>query len=141
MLNFPILSNSASTAFLTLLFRSSLHRFLLDLLLFHLFDFSLARSRLLGLTRNLLIGLGGGLTFRFQLIQGRLHELMVGYGESEQRDSSPHLRDGRFREDLLYRLNVITLHLPPLRERSEDILTLADLEFLAALLPACNLLL
>ena len=25
---------------------------------------------------------------------GREHELMVGYGESEQRDSSPHLRDG-----------------------------------------------
>ena len=40
------------------------------------------------------------------------------------------VRENRFREDLLYRLNVITLHLPPLRERSEDILTLAD-RFLA----------
>jgi DNA-binding NtrC family response regulator len=37
----------------------------------------------------------------------------------------------RFRSDLFYRLNVITLTVPPLRERSEDILALAD-RFLAA---------
>ena len=41
------------------------------------------------------------------------------------RDLDRMVLDGQFREDLLYRINTIRLHLPPLRERREDIVPLA----------------
>ena len=42
------------------------------------------------------------------------------------RDLENAIHDRTFREDLYYRLNVIVLHLPPLRERTEDIIPLGE---------------
>jgi two-component system response regulator HydG len=41
------------------------------------------------------------------------------------RDMQAEVRDGRFRQDLLYRLDVVRIRIPPLRERPEDIAVLA----------------
>jgi Nif-specific regulatory protein len=41
-------------------------------------------------------------------------------------DLERHIREGRFRQDLYYRLDVFPIHIPPLRDRKADVLLLAD---------------
>ena len=42
------------------------------------------------------------------------------------RDPQEEVRAGRFREDLYYRLHVVPIHMPPLRDRGEDVITIAE---------------
>jgi DNA-binding NtrC family response regulator len=60
----------------------------------------------------------------------RSEKIDVRVLSATNRDLARRMREGAFREDLYYRLNVIQVSLPPLRDRSEDVLPLAD-HFLA----------
>jgi DNA-binding NtrC family response regulator len=63
---------------------------------------------------------------RFYRLGGR-EEIQVDVRviAATNQDLEQMVREGKFREDLYYRLNVAVIHIPPLRERPEDILPLA----------------
>ena len=56
----------------------------------------------------------------------RVHHVNVRVISATNADLAAEIAAGRFREDLLYRLNTVVIHLPALRERREDIRPLAE---------------
>ncbi len=63
----------------------------------------------------------------FQRVGGTTQiEVDVRVIASSTRDLAQELNEGRFREDLYYRLNVVPINVPPLRERRKDIPMLAE---------------
>ncbi|MBU2492369.1 MAG: sigma 54-interacting transcriptional regulator [Bacteroidetes bacterium] len=53
-------------------------------------------------------------------------ELKARIISATHRDLEKEIREGRFREDLYYRINVINIHLPPLHDREDDIPSLVN---------------
>ena len=58
--------------------------------------------------------------------ENQMRNIDVRVISATHKDLKKEVQEGRFREDLFFRLNVIPIRIPPLRERKEDILPLAE---------------
>jgi two-component system response regulator HydG len=58
--------------------------------------------------------------------ENRFRDINVRIVAATHRNLKQEVHENRFREDLYFRLNVIPIHIPPLRDRPEDIVPLAD---------------
>ena len=56
--------------------------------------------------------------------ENRMRKANLRVLAATNRDIESRVREGLFREDLLHRLNVVRIHLPPLRERKDDVIEL-----------------
>ena len=61
-----------------------------------------------------------------RLGSSRTHRVDARILSATNADLEKEVQEGRFREDLLFRLNTVEIHLPPLRDRREDIPALAE---------------
>ncbi len=67
----------------------------------------------------------------------KIHPVDIRIIAATNMDLASMVKEGRFRQDLFYRLNILTLHIPSLNERLEDISVLAD-KFLKESSAACR---